>query len=119
MKATYRLILYSVLILIISTIGITYWYISDHLLSDLSSSVSIQFILNITIYIGLVGSLIPILSFLILYFLIKKIKNRGVLSLLIIILIVFIIAIRHWFIFCTIFYDPDNPQYFLYGFFGF
>lgn len=117
MKTTYRLILYSVLILVISTIGITYWYISDHLLSDLSS-MRTQFVLDIAIYIGLVGSLIPTFSFLILYFLVKKIKNTGLLGLFIAILIILVIAIIYWFILCAVFQDLDNPQYFLHNFFG-
>jgi hypothetical protein len=112
MKTTYKLILYSVLILIISTIIITYWYISDHLLSDVSA-IRTQSVINIVIHIGLVGSLIPTFSFLIIYFLIKKIKNIWLLSLIIIILIALVIAIAYWFVLCAIFQDFDNLQSFL------
>jgi hypothetical protein len=111
MNNTYKLILFSFLILIISTIGITYWYISDHFLSV--NDISTQLIIDIAIYIGLVGALIPTFSFLILYFLIKKVKNIWLLSLLIIILIAAILVIVYWFVLCTIFQDYDNPQTFL------
>jgi uncharacterized membrane protein len=117
MKTIYKLILYSSLILILSTIGITYWYISDHLLSDVSA-MHTQSVINIAIHIGIVGSLIPLFSFLIIYFLIKKIKNIWLLSLLIIILIALVIAIVYWFVLCAIFQDFDNPQSFLNRFLG-
>ncbi|OOV19206.1 hypothetical protein [Flavobacterium sp. LM4] len=117
MKTIYKLIFYSTLILIISDIGITYWYISDHLLSDVSA-MDTQSIMNIAINIGIVGGLIPTFSFLILNFLIKKIKNIWLLAILIIILIALVIAIVYWFVLCAVFQDSDNPQYFLYTFLG-
>jgi hypothetical protein len=111
MKTTYKLILFSILILIISTIGITYWYISDHPAHLLS--IRIQSIIDIAINIGLVGALIPTFLFLIIYFLIKKIKNILLLSFLIIILIAVAIAVVYWFVLCLIFQDFDDPQSFL------
>jgi hypothetical protein len=111
MKTTYKLILFSVLILIISTIGITYWYISDHPAHLLS--IRIQSIVDIAINIGLVGALIPTFLFLIIYFLIKKTKNIWLLSFLIIILIAVAIAVVYWFVLCVIFQDFDDPQSFL------
>lgn len=116
MKTIYKLIFYSTLILIISNIGITYWYISDHLLSTVSA-MDIQSIMNIAINIGLVGSLIPTFSFLILYFLIRKTNYIWLLTIFIIILIALVIAIVYWFVLCVIFQDSDNPQYFLNSFF--
>ena len=114
MKTTYKLIFFSILIFIISTIGITYWYISDHLAHLLS--IRIQSILDIAINIGLVGALIPTLLFLIVYFLIKKIKNIWLLSSLIIVLMGIVIAIVYWFFLSMIFQDFDNPQSFLKSF---
>lgn len=111
MKTTYKLILYSILILIISTIGVTYWYISDHLFD--MSTIRIQSVIDITIQIGLVGGVISTFLFLIIYFLIKKIKNIWLLSFLIIILIALVLAVIYWFILCAIFQDYDNPQSFL------
>jgi len=108
MKTTYKIIFLSILILIISTIGFTYWYISDHLLSNLSA-IRIQSVIDIAIQIGLVGALIPTFSFLIFYFLIKRINNKWLLFLLIIILITSIIAAIYWFILCAIFHEFNNP----------
>jgi hypothetical protein len=116
MKTTYKLTLSSILILIISTIGITYWYISDHPAHLLS--IRIQSIINIAINIGLVGALIPTFLFLIIYFLIKKIKNIWLLSFLIIILIGVVIAIVYWFFLNVIFQDFNHPESFLYRFLG-
>lgn len=118
MKSINKLIFYSILILITSTIGITYWYISDHLLADLSD-IRIQLIIDILIQIGFIGGLIPTFSFLTAYFLIKKIKNIWLLSLLIIILIGLVIAVVYWFVLCAIFYNFDNSQSFLKTFLGF
>ncbi|OUL60536.1 hypothetical protein [Flavobacterium sp. AJR] len=117
MKTTYKLILYSILILIISTIGITYWYVSDHLLSHMSS-MSMRVLIDIAIYIGLAGAFIPTFSFLIIYFLIRKVKNKWLLSLLLIILFAVVLAIVYWFVLCAIFQDHDNPQSFISRFLG-
>ncbi|KIA97021.1 MULTISPECIES: hypothetical protein [unclassified Flavobacterium] len=117
MKSTYKLILYSIIIFVISTIGITYWYVSDHLLSDMSA-MPMKSLMNISIYIGLVGALIPTFSFLIIYFLTRKIKNKWLLSLVLIILFAVVLAIVYWFVLCAIFQDHDNPQSFISRFLG-
>ena len=108
MKNYYKLISYCFIILIISTLGITYWYVSDHLLSNFSS-IHFSSLVDIIIQIGLVGALIPTFSFLIIYFLIKKVKNKGLLSFFVIILIAIIIALVYWFVLCMIFHEFNRP----------
>ncbi|KUJ60517.1 hypothetical protein AR687_17240 [Flavobacteriaceae bacterium CRH] len=108
MRNYYKLIFYCFLILIISTIGITYWYISDHLLSDFSS-IQFKSLVAIIIQITLLEGLIPTFSFLIIYFLIKKVKNKQLLAFLILILIVLVIAVVYRYVLYMIFHEFNNP----------
>ncbi len=116
MKTTYKLILYSIIILIISTIGITYWYISDHLdynpidfkFYKVSDITFLSFI-DIIIQIGLVGGIFLVFSFLTIYFLKIKVKNIGLFSFLIIIYITLAVIVAYQFILYTIFHDFNNP----------
>ncbi len=66
MKINYKIILYSILILIVSTTVITYWYISGHLEYNALdykfykvSDIQIQSLIDIIIQIGIVGGIIP------------------------------------------------------------
>ena len=114
MKTIYKPLLYSLLILIISTISITYWYISDHLEYNTTklvffkvSDIQIHSLKDIIIEIGMVGALIPTFLFLILYFL--KIKNVWLFSFLTSILVVATLIAVYKFILFMIFHKLDVP----------
>lgn len=116
MKTIYKPVLYSLLVLIISTIGITYWYISDHLEYNAIdykfykvSDIQFSSLIDIIMQIGLIGGILSMFIFLIIYFLIKKIKNIWVTAFLIIILLAFSSIIIYRFILYTIFHEFGNP----------
>ena len=77
-----------------STIGITYWYISI----DSSQNLSIKKIFTIVTQISLIGALITTLSILLIHYLTKKIKTIWLLSCLLFILAVIFIFLAYWFI---------------------
>ena len=116
MKKIYKLILYSILILIISTTSITYWYISQHLEYNALdykfykvSDIQIQSLLDIIMQIGFVGGLLPMFLFLTIYFFKMKIKNIWLFSFFIIISIIFSLIVAYRFVLYTIFHDFNNP----------
>ncbi len=112
MKKIYKLILYSILILIISTIVITYWYISNHLLSDLAE-ISTQSIIEISIEIGLVGALIPTISFILIYIAVKMIRNKLIMAFIIITLTVLFFLTIYMFILYMTFHEFNTPIQFI------
>ena len=116
MKTIYKLILNSILIFIISTIGITNWYISDHLDYNALdhkfykvSDIQIRSLIDIIIQIGFVGGILPLILFLIIYFLKIKIKNTGLFSFLIIVIIAFSLVILYQFVLYAIFHEFNTP----------
>ncbi|SPE76557.1 hypothetical protein FLACOL_00539 [Flavobacterium columnare] len=116
MKNIYKPILYSLLILVVSTIEITYWYISDHLEYNpieykfyKVSDIQIQSLIDVILQIGFVGGILPMFLFLIIYFLKIKIKKTWLFFFLIFILIAFFPILTYKFILYTIFHDFKNP----------
>lgn len=95
MKTTPKIIIASFLIFVISALGITYFYIVSHLHSDLSE-IQAQSIIKIFLELGLLGALIPTILFVSLYFVTRKINNKVMLSLAIIVIsaLAVILAIR-------------------------
>ncbi len=83
MKTGFKIIIAGVLIFVLSALGITYFYISSHLHSDLSE-IQVHSIINIFIELGLLGALIPALLFVSLYLLTHKVNNKVMLSLAIV-----------------------------------
>ena len=103
-----KLIFYSILLFIISSFGIVYWYISNHLLSNMSN-VQVQSIIDIYIQIGIFGGLIPSISFLILSLIIKNIRSGLVGTLFIFVFIIVVILITYYFILYMTFHEFKNP----------
>ena len=101
MKTIFKLIFYSTLIMIIATIGVSYWYISDHLLSNISD-IQTTSVKDIIIEIGLIGALIPTFLFISIYLLKINVKKVWLFSFLTSIIIVFtIIALYRFILFMT------------------
>ena len=116
MKTMYKPLLYSLLILMISTISITYWYISDHLEYNTTklvffkvSDIQIHSLKDIIIEIGMVGALIPTFLFLILYFLKLKIKNVWLFSFLTLLVIIVVITLINNFILNMMLHEFSTP----------
>lgn len=108
MKNTQKLGLVSLFIFILSTIGVSYWYISDH-----TVDLDFQNIIKIASNVGWVGGMIPTITFLIIYFLVKKVKNVWLLSFLLISFIILLILLIYWFFLTMIFYDVKGSESFI------
>lgn len=108
MKNTNRSILISILILLISAVAITYFYISNHLLSQVSD-IETGSVLAIYFQIGLVGALIPALAFLIFSFLKKTARNSSLRHLFNIILAVMVFLSIYLFVMYMTFYKFNPP----------
>ena len=116
MKIIYKPLLYSFLILIISSVGIAYWYISDHLEYNATklifykvSDIQIQSLKDIIIEIGLIGALIPTFLFISIYILKVKIKKVWLFSFLSSIMIAFAVIALYRFILYMIFHQFNTP----------
>ena len=116
MKPILKIILYCTTIMILSTLGITYWYISDHLEYDITklvffkvSDIQIHSLKDIIIEIGMVGALIPTFLFLILYFLKLKIKNVWLFSFLTLLVIIVVITLINNFILNMMLHEFSTP----------
>lgn len=108
MKTVYKLIISCILIFIVSTICLTYWYISDHLISNVSD-VQTKSIKDIIIEIGVIGAIIPTLLFINIYILKIKVKRVWLFSFLTSILIAFGIITSYRFILYMIFHEFNTP----------
>lgn len=112
MKTIFKPILYCIFIFIITTIGITDWYISNHLLSNLSE-ISTQSIIDISLQIGLVGALIPTISFFLVYIAFNWINSKLLRGFLIISVIILTIITIYMFILYMTFYEFNTPIQFV------
>lgn len=116
MRTVNRIILYSLLIFIVSTLGITYWYIAGHLEYDAINfkffkvgDIQFKSLIDVIVQIGFVGALIPTFLFSIIYFLKMRMKNVGLFYILAFISIVFASVLVYQFILYTIFHHFGTP----------
>lgn len=109
MKNIRKLVLISLLVFIISTIGVTYLYVLFDSLMELSS----KSIIKILTQIGLIGGIILTIVFILIYYLIKKIKNIWLLTLSLIGLLVFLVFITYWFFLAMMYFRLEDSQSFL------
>lgn len=108
MKNTNQLILISILILIISAIAITYFYISNHLLSQVSD-IETGSVVAIFLQIGLVGSLIPTTAFLLLAFIKNTVKTASTRYLFYFILTAAVVFTVYYFVLYMTFHKFATP----------
>lgn len=108
MKSTKQFIFLNILIFLSSAIGITYFYISNHLLSDFSE-IQAKSIIDIFLQIGCVGALIPAIFFMLISLSIKKIANKATVYLVVIILFVLLIIAVYQFIMYMTFHEFASP----------
>ena len=108
MKSTTQFIVFNILIFILSTAGITYFYISNHLLSDFSE-VKSNSIFDIFLQIGCLGALIPVIFFSLISLSLKKISNKSTFYFVAIILFVLLIITVYQFILYMTFHEFASP----------
>mgnify|MGYP003451550113 CR=1 FL=1 len=112
MKNNTKLVLISLLIFVLSTIGMTCWYISLHK----SVVLNIENITKIVAQVGLFSAIIPSTTFTLIYFLIKNLKSKWLLSFLVIFLFVFFILVIYSITLVMVFYHLDDSKSFLKSF---
>ena len=108
MKSTTQFIFFNILIFVLSAVGISYFYISNHLLSDFSE-VKSNSIFDIFLQIGCIGALLPVIFFSLIGLSIKKISNRATVYLVVIILFVSLIIAVYQFIMYMTFHEFASP----------
>lgn len=108
MKKNLKLVLFSLIIFILSTIGASYWFTTLH-----TVDANFEHIIKIILQVGIVLGIIPTITFLMIYYLIKKVKNVWLLSFLLIGLIILLITLIYWVFLTTIFYDIDGSESFI------
>jgi hypothetical protein len=109
MKNIPKLILISLLMFILSTIGMTYLYV----LFDNLMEINLKNILTILIQVGLIGGIIFTIIFLLIYYLIKRIKNIWLLTISLIGFFIFFIFLAYWFFLAMMYYRLEDSQSFL------
>ena len=110
MKNIQKLVLVSLLIFFLLTIGIASWYI---LSLNYLEEYNLKSIIKIVTQIGLVGAMIPSLTISLIYYLLIKIKNKLLLLFLVIVLIVFLIFQIYFITLNLFFYDINGSKSFL------
>ena len=108
MKNIRKFIVISLVVFVFSTIGMTYLYILFDSLTELNS----KNIIKILIQVGLIGGIIFTSIFILIYFLIKKIKNIWLLTILFIGLFIFIIFLAYWFFLAMMYFRLEDSRWF-------
>ena len=109
MKNNPKLVLISLVVFIFSTIGMTYLYI----LFDSLTEINLKNITRILTQVGLIGGMIFTSIFILIYFLIKKIKNIWLLTISFIGLFIFIIFLAYWFFLAMMYFSFKESRSFL------
>lgn len=110
MKNSRKLVLISLSIFVLSTIAMSCLYF---LLHRFAAVYNFKYITTVITQIGLIGGFIGAITFLIIFYLTKKVKNIWLLSFLFIVLIIFLIFLVYCFFVTIIFYDIDGSKSFL------
>ena len=103
------LVLISMLIFILSTIGMTCLYI----LFDNLMQINLKNIFTILIQVGLICGIIFTTIFLLIYYLINKIKNIWLLTISLIVFLIFLIFLAYWFFLAMMYFRLEDSQSFL------
>ena len=109
MKNIQKLALFNLSVCILSTIVMACWYSLLHK----SLELNVQNITKIVIEVGLVSAIFPAIIFISIYYLIKKISNKLLLTFLIFISFVFLMYWIYWISINMIFYDISDSKSFL------
>lgn len=115
MKNSQKIIIISLIIFSITSIGITLWYINDHILINFDTNS----IIKILFQVGLPAGVITTLIFLMVIFLLQKIKNLYASTLSMALIFILFILISYWFILHMIFYNIEDKESFVSSLFRF
>lgn len=112
MNNTQKLVLVTFSIFIFSTICMSAWYVSLHKHAELNAKNVIKIVTNI----GLVGAIIPTILFTLLYYLVKQMTSKLLLTFLILVLFVFLMVSIYHITLVMVFYQLDDSKSFLQSF---
>ncbi|WP_158991091.1 hypothetical protein [Mucilaginibacter sp. L196] len=115
MKNSQKITIISLIMFSITSIGITFWYISDHILMNFDT----KSIIKILSQVGLPAGVITTLMFLVVVFLLKRIKNLFLSTLSMALIFILFIFISYWFILHMIFYHIEDKESFVSSLFRF
>lgn len=100
----------SLFIYVLCTIILSCWYIILHRYEEL---VNIESIIKVVINIGLIGAIVPAIIFSLIYYLLKKVSNKLLLTLLIFILFILLIFSVYWITVNMVFYHIGDAKSFI------
>jgi uncharacterized protein with PQ loop repeat len=109
MKKPQKLIIISLSMFVITALGITLWYINDHMLLKFDA----KSILAVLLQVGLPAGIITTLIFLLVVFCLKKIKNPFLITLVMSLIFIAFVMISYWFILHMIFYNIEDKKSFI------
>jgi hypothetical protein len=110
MKNIQKLLLISFFIYIISTVAMTCLYFFFH---SFATVYSIEYITTVVTQIGMIASILPTITMFLIYYFIKKIKSKLLLSFSIIILVMFLLFTIYWHSLNMMFYQLEDSKPFL------
>ncbi|SPE76555.1 hypothetical protein FLACOL_00537 [Flavobacterium columnare] len=111
-KNIQKTIIICLTVFIITITGMSSWYILLHR----SVELNISNIIKIIIQVGLLSAIIPYTIFVLIFFLVKKIKYKWLLSFLILTLFVIFIFALYCTTLAMVFYHLDDPKSFFQSF---
>lgn len=104
-----KLIIISLIIFILATIGASYWYISLHYYREHD----LKNLTTIVTQVGLVGGFFTTLVFLLINLCRRKIKDKGLRFFLIVILVIIFLVFVYHLTLNMVFYQTGSPHSFL------
>jgi uncharacterized protein with PQ loop repeat len=113
MKNAQKLII-GLILFAITAVGITIWYISDHILTEFN----VHSVLKVLAQVGSIAGIIVALIFLLVVCCLQKIKNPYLITLVMSLIFMLFVFISYWFILHMIFYEMNDKQSFISQLFG-
>jgi len=109
MKDSPKLITISLIMFIVTALGITLWYINDHILLKFDA----KSILMVLPRVGVQAGIITTLMFLLVVFCLNKIKNSFIITLVMSLIFIVFVKISYWFILHMVFYNIEDKKSFI------
>lgn len=109
MKNPQKLIIISLIMFVVTALGITLWYINDHILLKFDT----KSILMVLPRVGMPAGIITTFIFLLVVFCLNKIKNSFIITLVMSLIFIAFVMISYWFILHMIFYNIEDKKSFI------
>ena len=110
MKNTQKLLLILLFIFVVSTFIMTCFYFFFH---SFATVYSLKHIADVVSQIGMIASILPTIVVFLIYYSVKKIKSKLLLSCSIIILIIFLLFVIYWHSLNMMFFQLEDSKSFM------